>query len=90
MEKSDGKPLTLILGNYKLDRFTLVSSTSCDASSPLSSEQRDDPTIFDENAQDWKQGDDSFVKEIWKLSLSLKIIINAEYLPGKLKFRADC
>ena len=32
MQKSDGKPLTLILGNYKLDRFTLVSSTSCDAS----------------------------------------------------------
>ena len=32
MQKSDGKPLTLILGNYKLHRFTLVSSTSCDAS----------------------------------------------------------
>lgn len=32
----------------------------------------------------------ALAKEIWKFCLSLKIIINAEYLPGKLKFRADC
>ena len=32
MQKFDGKSQTNIVGNYKLDRFTLLNNTSCDAS----------------------------------------------------------
>lgn len=74
--------------SYKSGPFNFSQDISSESIS-LWSAQHDCPIVFDENGHDWKQGDDSLDKEVWEFDLTQRIIITAEYLPGKLNMRVN-
>ena len=94
MKKLDEKSQTIVVGNYKLNWFTLFNSTSCDASiftNKIYMQISDNTTTLFLLKMGGTRSREmtALAKEIWEFGPSQKIIITAKNLPGKLNVRAD-